>query len=143
MKDIRRVFEFHGAEHKVIAAFEEGKKLTIDNIRSYTTRHPRCGTSFLFISVLMCILLFACADAVVIQTLGPYPSVIARVLAHLLMLPPVAGISYEILKFSSSHRSVIPVNFFVSAGLGLQRITTREPDDEQMAVAVRALEAVL
>jgi uncharacterized protein YqhQ len=143
MKDIKRVFEYHGAEHKAIAALEAGKELCPEVLKPFSTLHPRCGTSFLLISALMCIILFAFADAIVIHFAGPYPTVIARVLVHLALLPPVAGISYEALKFSSRHSSIFPVNVLVLAGLLLQKITTREPDNAQMETAIKALKAVL
>jgi uncharacterized protein YqhQ len=143
MKDIRRVFEYHGAEHKAICAHEAGMSLTVDNMKPYATFHPRCGTSFLLIVALICIFIFAVADAVIITFVGPYPSVFVRVLAHLAILPLVSGASYEVLRFSGNHYKVFPVSMLVAPGLWLQRITTREPDSEQMTVAIKALEAVL
>jgi uncharacterized protein YqhQ len=143
MKDIRRVFEYHGAEHKAISAYEAGKPLLVDELRPFSTFHPRCGTSFLFISAIMCIIIFALFDAIVINIAGPYPTVLIRVVAHLIMLAPVAGISYEALKLSSKFKNVFPVNMLVLAGLWLQRITTRKPDDSQMEIAIKALKAVL
>ena len=143
MKDIKRVFEYHGAEHKAIAAYEAGMKLTVDNMKPYKTFHPRCGTSFLLIVTLICIFIFAVADALFITFIGPYPNVLMRVLAHFAILPLVSGASYEVLKFSSNHQKQFPVSLLVAPGLWLQRITTREPDSDQMIVAVKALEAVL
>ncbi|MBD3392441.1 MAG: DUF1385 domain-containing protein [Chitinivibrionales bacterium] len=143
LKDIRRVFEYHGAEHKAIAAYEAGVKLTSDAMKPFRTHHPRCGTSFILVVTLICVFMFALVDALIIHFSGPYPTVLARVLTHLVLLPAVSGASYEVLRFSSEHHHVFPVNLLVAPGLWLQRITTREPDDEQMGIAATALEAVL
>ncbi len=143
LKDIRRVFEYHGAEHKAILAYEAGMRPTVDAMRPYATHHPRCGTSFILLVALICVFMFALADALIIRFIGPYPSVLVRVLVHLAILPLVSGASYEVLRFSSNHHASFPVSMLVAPGMWLQHITTREPDDEQMAVAVRALEAVI
>lgn len=142
-KDIRRVFEYHGAEHKAIYAFEDGKEITLDNMRPYTTLHPRCGTSFLLLVALLCILLFSVADALVITLIGPYPSVIARFAVHLLLFPLVAGSSYEALKLSDRYRRFPVVGAIILPGLWLQKITTRPPDDRQLEAAAAALKAVV
>jgi uncharacterized protein YqhQ len=133
-KDMRRVFEYHGAEHKAIFTYEDGKVLTLENMRHYTTLHPRCGTSFL---------LFAFVDAVVIKFIGPYPNVVMRLFVHLLLVPAVAGTSYEVLKLSDSYQRLPIVRVLILPGLLLQKITTRPPDDEQLEIAARALKAVV
>jgi uncharacterized protein YqhQ len=140
-KDVRRVFEYHGAEHKAIFLYEAGKELTLENARQYTTHHPRCGTSFLLIVAFVCIAIFAVIDGLVAMAFGPYPGVAARFLVHVSLIPVVSGIGYEILKASerSEHWVVAALR---RPGLWLQRITTREPDASQLEVAFAALEAV-
>jgi uncharacterized protein YqhQ len=142
-KDIRRVFEYHGAEHKAIFAFEDGKELTIENMRPYTTLHPRCGTSFLFLVILCCILLFSIVDALIITFIGPFPNTFIRMLVHLALVPIVSGTSYEVLKFSDKYQGLPVVNFFIKPGLWLQKITTKNPDDTQLETASLALKAAL
>lgn len=140
-KEVRRVFEYHGAEHKAIFVYEAGKELTLENARRYTTHHPRCGTSFLLIVAFVCIAIFAVIDGLVAMAFGPYPSVAARFLVHVSLIPVVSGVGYEILKASerSEHWMVAALR---RPGLWLQRITTREPDASQLEVAFAALEAV-
>ncbi|MBN2187872.1 MAG: DUF1385 domain-containing protein [Chitinispirillaceae bacterium] len=142
-KDIRRVFEYHGAEHKAIFTFEDDKELTLDNMRPYTTLHPRCGTSFLLLVGILCILLFSVVDALVITFAGPYPHVAARFAVHLLLIPLVSGVSYEALKISDRYRHVPVVGALILPGLWLQKITTRPPDDSQLETAAAALKAVI
>ncbi|MBD3316085.1 MAG: DUF1385 domain-containing protein [Chitinivibrionales bacterium] len=142
-EDIRRVFAYHGAEHKAIHAYENGKSLTADTMRPYTTAHPRCGTSFLILVGLVCVFLFAIIDGVIIKFIGPYPNVITRTLVHLGLVPLVSGLSYEVLRFSANHPDAPIVRRLILPGLWLQRITTREPDDTQLGVAAKALEAVV
>ena len=142
-KDMRRVFEYHGAEHKAIFTYEDDKDLTLDNMRPYTTLHPRCGTSFLLLVALLCILLFSIVDALYIQFIGPYPHVATRLLVHLTLIPVVAGSSYELLKLSDRYRRLPLVGALILPGLWLQKITTREPDDRQLEVAADALKAAL
>jgi uncharacterized protein YqhQ len=142
-KDIRRVFEYHGAEHKAIYAFEDGKETTLDNMRPYPTLHPRCGTSFLLMVALLCILLFSVVDALIITFIGPYPHVAARFAVHLLLIPLVAGSSYEALKLSDRYRRLPVVGAMILPGLWLQKITTRQPDDRQLETAAAALKAVV
>jgi uncharacterized protein YqhQ len=142
-KDMRRVFEYHGAEHKAIFTYEDDKELTVENMRPYTTLHPRCGTSFLLLVALICILLFSIVDALVIRFIGPYPNVAMRLMVHLLLVPAVAGTSYEILRLSDRYRRLPIVGALILPGLWLQKITTRPPDDEQLEIAARALKAVV
>jgi uncharacterized protein YqhQ len=142
-KDIRRVFEYHGAEHKAIFAFEDGKETTLDNMRPYPTLHPRCGTSFLLLVALLCILLFSVVDALIITFIGPYPHVAARFAVHLLLIPLVAGSSYEVLKLSDRYRRNPLVGALILPGLWLQKITTRPPDDPQLETAAAALRAAV
>lgn len=133
MKDIRRVFEYHGAEHKSIFCYEYGEELTVENVKKYGRLHPRCGTSFLFIVMIVSILLFS---------MFSWSGVLMRLLIRLALIPVVAGISYEIIKWAG--RSQGKLSCIVSApGMWLQKITTREPDDSQIEVAIEALKNVL
>lgn len=133
LKDINRVFQYHGAEHKTIHCYEHEEELTVDNVRQYTTRHCRCGTAFLFIVMLVSILVFS--------FLG-WHSIWMNILLRLLLLPLVAGISYEVLKFAGKSNWKI-MNFVNMPGLLLQKFTTQEPDDRQIEVAIAALNGVL
>lgn len=143
MKDIRRMFEYHGAEHMAIFAYEDYKELSLENMRGYRTLHPRCGTSFLLLVGILCILLFAIVDAFFIRFFGPYPTVLVRFGVHLLLVPLVSGTSYEVLKLSDRFQDVPLVGLLIKPGLLLQKITTKKPDDLQLEVAAKALEAVL
>ncbi|MBC7766339.1 MAG: DUF1385 domain-containing protein, partial [Hyphomonadaceae bacterium] len=135
MKDIQRVFQYHGAEHKTIFCYENGEELTVENVRKNPRLHPRCGTSFLLIVMVVSILLFA--------LLPMYDEWWKRMLTRLALLPLVAGVSYEILKWAGKNLA----NPFVAAtckpGMWLQKLTTREPDDAQIEVAICALKNVL
>lgn len=143
MKDIRRVFEYHGAEHKAIFTFEDGKELNYENMRPYSTVHPRCGTSFLLLVGFVCIFLYSIIDALFIQFIGPFPNVFCRFLLHIMLIPVVAGTSYEVLKLSDRFQHIAIVKLLIQPGLWLQKITTREPDEKQMEVASLALRAVI
>jgi uncharacterized protein YqhQ len=134
MKDIQRVFAYHGAEHKVIFTYEEKQPLTADSAREHQRFHPRCGTSFLLIVVMVSIVVFI--------FLGTEP-LWWRVLSRLLLMPVVAGISYELLKFSGRHMNSPWLSWLIAPGLWLQKLTTKEPDDQQLEVAIAALEGVL
>ncbi|NLL14534.1 MAG: DUF1385 domain-containing protein [Fibrobacter sp.] len=142
-KDIRRLFEYHGAEHKAIFTFEDGKELNFENMRCYSRVHPRCGTSFLLLVGIICVFLFSIIDALFIQLIGPFPNVFSRFLLHILLIPLVGGTSYEVLKLSDRYQHIALVNLFIMPGLWLQKITTREPDEKQMEVASLALRAVI
>lgn len=133
LKDIRRIFEYHGAEHKVVHAYEKGLPLSLEAVRPFSTLHPRCGTSFLLYVMVVSIVLFS--------FLG-WPALWLRVLSRLLLLPAVAGISYECLRLAGRSRSPL-VQALSWPGLWLQRLTTREPDAAQLEVALRALEEVV
>ena len=142
-KEIRRILEYHGAEHKSIYAYESGKALTVANVRHYSTHHPRCGTSFLLIVVILAIFLFAVADTLVQLKLGHRPTVMQRFATHFSLLPLLGGLSYELLKLSGRKRGNRYVQWLSAPGLWLQRITTREPDAAQMEVAIVALKGAL
>ncbi|MCF7861656.1 DUF1385 domain-containing protein [Candidatus Woesearchaeota archaeon] len=133
--DIKRIFEYHGAEHKAVACYEAGKKLTVKNARPYSTRHSRCGTSFLMFVILLSIIVYTFL-----------PSGLAfwqNYLYRILLLPVIAGISYEILKLSAKHTGNPVFKLLIWPGLMMQNLTTKEPDDEQLEVGVTALSSLL
>ncbi len=134
-KDMRRIFEYHGAEHKVIFAYEAKTGMTLDEIRPFGTYHPRCGTSFLFIVMIMSIIIFS----LIPKDWSFYMKFASRII----LIPLIAGISYETLKLSAKMTTNPLIRFLIQPGLLLQRITTKEPDDSQVEVALRALQEVL
>lgn len=142
-KDIRRIFEYHGAEHKSIFAYEAGEELTVERTRKYSTLHPRCGTSYLLIVAALAILVFSVTDALFVVVFGHIQNLGQRFLTHLIFLPLVAGTSYELLKISGKRREHAVTRCLIAPGLWLQKITTREPDDEQLEVALVALKSAL
>jgi uncharacterized protein YqhQ len=142
MKDVKRLFQYHGAEHKTVFAFEEKIQLSALNVQKFSTFHPRCGTSFLVIVMLVSLFFFAIVDTFVMIWLGEI-SLLIRLATHLPLIPIVGGLSYEALKASSNNINNPVVRALISPGLGLQRITTSEPDDEQVEVAIAALQAAL
>lgn len=142
MKDIRRLFQYHGAEHKTVFAQEKGHPLTVDACRAQSRFHPRCGTSFLLVVLVTAILLFALWDALLIAWVGEI-TVFLRLGTHLLLLPLIMGVSYEFIRFSARHAETPLGRLIVLPGLLLQRVTTKEPDDRQLEVAVVALRAAL
>jgi uncharacterized protein YqhQ len=135
MKDIQRVFQYHGAEHKTIFAFEEGAELTIESVKRFSRLHPRCGTSFLLIVMLVSIAVFS-----LIPKAWPF---VFKALSRIVLLPLIAGISYEFLKWSAKNDQHPLVKMVIAPGLALQRLTTREPDDEQLEVAIRSVKEAL
>ena len=139
MKDVKRLFQYHGAEHKTVYNFESGQALNVENAQSFPTQHPRCGTSFIFIIMIVAILSFAVLDAVVIYNVGEV-KLWMRLMLHIPFIPFVAGMGYEILKLTAKHRDNIFFRILAQPGLWLQNITTKQPDDDQVEVALRALE---
>jgi uncharacterized protein YqhQ len=133
-KSMRRVFEYHGAEHKSIFAFEAGEDLTPENIKKYSTHHPGCGTSFLLVVMVISILVF--------MFLGR-PHTISQRLTRLLFVPLIAGISYEFTRLSRKRKNSKIVKILTTPGLWLQKITTKEPDEKQLKVAIAALKSAL
>lgn len=142
IKDVKRLFQYHGSEHKTIFAFEDKIVLSPESVQKYTTHHPRCGTSFLMIVMLISLIFFAILDTLVMIVYGDITFVI-RLLTHLPLIPVVGGISYEALKASANNTDNPLVRLLIAPGLGLQRITTSQPDDRQVEVAIVALEAAL
>ncbi|MEE9464764.1 MAG: DUF1385 domain-containing protein, partial [Candidatus Neomarinimicrobiota bacterium] len=139
LKDVRRLFEYHGAEHKTVYAFEAGRPLTVENTRDFSTRHPRCGTSFIFIVLIAAILAFALIDTLVLAFAGRI-SLGMRLLVHLPLIPLVAGVGYEALKLTARYQHIWLLRWLSLPGLWLQGITTRQPDDDQLAVALKSLQ---
>ena len=131
--DIKRTFMYHGAEHKTIYCYENDLELTVENVRKFTTLHPRCGTNFLFIVMATSIILFSFFG---------WPNILLRVVMRILCIPIVAGISYEIIKFLGKYDNILS-KIVAYPGMMLQRITTKEPNDAQIEVAIKALKAVI
>jgi uncharacterized protein YqhQ len=145
MKDVYRVFQYHGAEHKSIATFEAGMDLTIDNARKFSTLHPRCGTSFVFFLILISIVLFSAVFTMVPVgvNLPPILRHIVAVLFKVVLMLPVAGISYELIKASGKCSDQWWARAMAAPGMLLQKLTTKEPDDQQLEVALSSIKAVL
>jgi uncharacterized protein YqhQ len=131
---IKRVFEYHGAEHKVVNAYEAGVPLEVESVKNYSTAHARCGTAFLFIVLIVAIFVFA---------LVGQPSLWIRILSRIALIPVIAVISYEIMKFGAAHINNKIVRVLLAPGLMLQAITTSEPDDGQLETAISALNEVI
>ncbi|MBN2279798.1 MAG: DUF1385 domain-containing protein [Candidatus Marinimicrobia bacterium] len=138
LKDVKILFQYHGAEHKTVFAFEDGQELTVENVRPYTTFHPRCGTSFIFIILIVSILMYALIDLLVILAIGDINLPI-RIIFHLALLPLVSGVGYEFLKMTAQYQEKPFFAAMTQPGLWLQRITTQEPTDEQLEIAITAL----
>jgi uncharacterized protein YqhQ len=141
--EFKKVFQYHGAEHKSIFAYENGEELNVANVAKYTTFHPRCGTSFILIVALFAILVYSVSDTLYGVIVGQAPTLLKRFAIHFSLLPIVAGGSYELLKLSGKTRSNPITRILIQPGLWLQRITTSEPSDQQMEVAIVALESAL
>lgn len=136
MKEIQRVFEYHGAEHKTIACYEGGEELTVENVRKYTRFHPRCGTSFLLFVMIISIIVFAFLPR--FDGFGGFVSILLRMGTRILCLPVVAGLSFEVIKWAGRSSNRV-VKLLSKPGLWLQRLTTREPDDSQIEVAIESM----
>ncbi len=139
--DIRRVFGYHGAEHKTINAYEAGAPLTVEEVQKYSVQHVRCGTSFLLYVLVISIVLFAPLTFAGVEP--GWLALLLRFITRILLIPVVAGISYEILRFSASHLDSAFMRAVIAPGLALQKLTTRKPDDGMVACAIAALEPVL
>ncbi len=134
MPDIRRLFAYHGAEHKVVNAYENGVPLELDSVRKYSTAHTRCGTSFLLAVLVIAIIVFA--------LLGR-PSLLVSILSRILLIPVIAALGYEFVRFSAAHHQSPIMRALIVPGLWLQSLTTREPNDAQLETAVVALKTVI
>ena len=133
MKDIRRVFQYHGAEHKVVFNFESGEPVTVPNAQRFVTFHPRCGTSFLLVVMIV---------SMVVYTFIPFDSFLMKFVSRIVLLPVIAGLSYEMIRFAARRRGSVLATL-TAPGLWLQRITTKPPSDDQTAVAIHALEGAM
>ena len=134
LKDVRRMFEYHGAEHMTIHAYEKKKTLTYKNIERFKTMHPRCGTSFLLIVFIVSIMVFS---------LITFENPVSNFSLRILLIPLIAGVSYELLKFSSKHQDNFLIGLLIKPGVWLQYITTKRPDKNQVEVAVASLKALI
>jgi len=133
MKDMRRMFEYHGAEHKVVFNYESGQPVNVENAQKFVTFHPRCGTSFLLVVMLMAIPVYAFL---------PFDGFVAKLVARIALLPLILGGSYELIRFAARHQQGL-MALLTRPGLWLQRVTTQPPSDEQAAVAIHALEGAM
>lgn len=133
MKDIRRMFQYHGAEHKVVFNFESGQPVTVENAQKFVTFHPRCGTSFLLLVMVLAILVYP---------LVPFDGFIAKLVSRIVLLPLIVGISYELIRYAARHQQGLMATL-TAPGLWLQRITTQEPTDEMAGVAIQALDGAM
>ena len=133
IRDIRRIFEYHGAEHKVVFTYEAQEGLTVDNARKHSTFHPRCGTSFLMVVMLI---------SAVVYAFIPFQSLAMKLLFRIVLIPVIAGISYEIIRFAALRKTTV-LQWITLPGLWLQRVTTKPPDDAQLEIAIRALDEAL
>ena len=132
MNDIQRVFQYHGAEHKTIYTYEAGLPLKVENVRPFSTLHPRCGTNFLMIVMLISMFIF---------TFLGWPSLLERIASRIILMPVIAGVSYELIRYAGAHTDNPLVRIAITPGLLLQKLTTRQPDDSQIEVAIASLKA--
>lgn len=142
-KEVKRVFQYHGAEHKSIYAHENELELNVENAKGFTTLHPRCGTSFLLIVMLVAIVVFSSIDMILPVPSSLLQKIGMKVLLRVILMPLIAGISYELQRYSSRHLDNFFVKMLATPGLALQKITTKEPDEEQLEVAIVALRLAL
>ncbi|HWB99457.1 MAG TPA: DUF1385 domain-containing protein, partial [Bryobacteraceae bacterium] len=133
MKDIQRVFEYHGAEHKVVFNFESGQPVTVENAQRFVTWHPRCGTSFLLVVMVL---------AMIVYALLPFDSFTLKLVARIALLPLIVGLSYELIRFAARHQKGL-MAMLTQPGLWLQRITTQPPSNDQAEIAICALERAM
>jgi uncharacterized protein YqhQ len=142
MRDVQRLFAYHGAEHKAVFAYEGGRELTVESARTQSRFHPRCGTSFLLVVMVSAIAVFALLDGFLLMWLGNL-TLGMRLVTHLPLIPLVGGVSYELIRLSARHAGSWWGSLLVAPGLWLQAITTREPDERQLEVALAALQSAL
>ncbi|MBN1366878.1 MAG: DUF1385 domain-containing protein [Dehalococcoidales bacterium] len=142
MKDIRRVFGYHGAEHKTVNAYEHNVPLEVEAVQKYSTAHVRCGTSFLFVVLVISIIVFLVFSIIILATVGKQPQWI-MILSRIVLVPVIAAVAYELIYFSGRHAQNWFVRIILRPGLWLQALTTREPDNGQVEVAIAALKKVI
>jgi len=133
LKDVKRVFQYHGAEHKAVNCYDAKRKLTVQNIKKFSTLHPRCGTAFLIIVLILSIFIFSLIIS---------PNIWVKFISRIILIPVIAGISYELLKLSDKYRKSRFVWLLSLPGLAVQKITTREPDEKQIEVAIEAMKGL-
>ena len=133
MKDIHRMFQYHGAEHKVVFNFESGDPVNVENAQKFVTWHPRCGTSFLLLVMVIAILFYSVL---------PFDGFVAKLISRIALLPVIIGVSYEIIRYAAKHRKGL-MAALTAPGLWLQRVTTQAPSNDQAAVAIHALEGAM
>ncbi|MDA3935953.1 MAG: DUF1385 domain-containing protein [Actinomycetota bacterium] len=147
MKDIQRVFSYHGAEHKTIHAYESGLPLEVGSIQKFTTMHVRCGTSFLLMVMIIAIIVFSVVPVKpIVAALGVDGKIFTLLVAislRIILMPLIAGLAYEVIKWAGGHSESLPVKVLLWPGLQLQRMTTREPEDDMIEVAVASMKAVI
>jgi len=141
LKDINCLFQYHGAEHKVVYNFESGDKLSIENAQKFSTKHPRCGTSFVFILMLVTMCTYAITDSIIAHFQLIIFTIPTRIIIHLILLPIVTGLGYEVLKFLATKQNNLFFSGLSKPGLWLQNITTNEPSDDQIEVSIAALKS--
>ena len=134
IKDIRRVFEYHGAEHKTVYAWEAGDELIVENVKKYPRQHPRCGTSFLMLVMMVSVIVFSIVK---------FDSLAGNLFSRVALVPLIAGISYEIIKLAGKKEAGAFFSFITRPGIWLQNLTTKEPSDDQLEVAIHALQESL
>ena len=139
LKEIKTLFQYHGAEHKAVYNFESGEEINIQKAQQFSTKHPRCGTSFVFILMIVTIFTYSIIDSAFVALLAIDLNMFLRILLHLFCLPIVSGIGYEVLKFLAKNQNNIFCRFLTLPGLLLQHITTQEPDNSQVEVSIIAL----
>lgn len=139
MKDIKRTFMYHGAEHKTIFCYENGLELTVENVKKQSRFHPRCGTSFIFVIIIISVII---SSAISVAFKGVHDNTVLWMAIKLMILPLIAGVSYEFIKYAGKHDNLL-VKILAAPGLWMQRLTTKEPDDSMIEVALEAFNAVI
>ncbi len=138
--EFRKIFQYHGAEHKAIYAYEKGESLNVEEVRKHSTQHPRCGTSFILMVFIFAVLVYSMSDSIYYLVVGSSPALFKRMLLHFTLLPLIAGAAYEMLKLSDLKGDNKIIRLLNTPGLWLQKITTQEPSQAQMEVSIYALQ---
>ena len=140
MQDVKNLFMYHGAEHKTVYTFEAGKSLDVKETYNFPTQHPRCGTSFMFIVMMVAIVTYAIIDSLYVDFIGNL-HIVQRVLLHIFFIPFVSGLGYEVLKITAKYNNFLLFKILSKPGIWLQHITTKEPTDDQLEVSILALKS--
>jgi uncharacterized protein YqhQ len=149
LPDVRRLFQYHGAEHKAVTAFENGRDLTVENVQPFTTLHPRCGTTFIAITLIVAVLVFAVFANVLVALWPAFAELrfawrkTILILGHILIMPVVAGVCFELLRLGGKYRNNLLLKMLIAPGFLFQRLTTKQPDDSMVEVAITALQSAL